>query len=215
MTTTKFIFEPIFDAEREPASDASRGRRRRTLTEAELEGLCAEARAEGFSSAEARALEDIAVATNEAAISVLKVLTQLNAERNALREQAADLAFAFARKLAHAALAQFPHADVEAALREAMHQAIGEPRIVLKAAPHVAEAIAPRLAEIAHEEAFDGRVQVSPDASLSRADCRIEWRGGGAERAETVIEKALQDLIARSFKDAALTTSDGADHGQQ
>jgi hypothetical protein len=74
MTTTKFIFEPIFDAERELASDASRGRRRRTLTEAELEGLCAEARAEGFNSAEARALEDIAVATNEAAISVLKVL---------------------------------------------------------------------------------------------------------------------------------------------
>ncbi len=216
MATTKFIFEPIFDAEREQASDAARGRRRRTLTEAEIEGLCADARAEGLRAAEVRALEAISVSVNETAISVLKVMTLLVNERNALREQAAGLAFAVARKLAHAALAQFPHADVEAALRDAMHQALGEPRIVLKAAPDVAEAIAPRLAEIAHEEAFDGRVQVFPDSTLSRADCRIEWRGGGAERAESVIEKALQELIARSFKEAALTTDDeGTDYGQQ
>lgn len=216
MGTTKFIFEPMFDAEREASAEAARGRRRKTLTEAEIEALCAEARAEGFRAGEVSALEAIAAATNAVAASVSQALAQLSRERQALREQAAGLAFALARKLAQAALARFPHADIEAALRDAMHQALGEPRIVLKAPPAVAEALAPRLSEIAHEEAFDGRVQVSADPSLSRADCRIEWRGGGAERAELVIEKALADLIARSFNGAALNMDEeGASHGEQ
>jgi len=54
-------------------------------------------------------------------------------------------------------------------------------------------------------------VQVSPDATLQRADCRIEWRGGGAERAEAALEAALQELIARNFHDCA---DEGTDHGE-
>ena len=44
-------------------------------------------------------------------------------------------------KIAPAALAALPAGDVEAALREAMHQAIGEPRITLRAAPDVIAAL--------------------------------------------------------------------------
>jgi flagellar assembly protein FliH len=100
-----------------------------------------------------------------------------------------------------------------AALREAMHQAIGEPKLVLKASPVVADALAPRIAEIAHEEAFEGRVLVSADPQLARADCRIEWRGGGAERAEAAIEAQLKDVIARNLK-GDLTDARGGEHGQ-
>ena len=94
------------------------------------------------------------------------------------------MAFAVARKVARAAVASFPNAEVEVALRDAMHQAIGEPRILLRTPPAIAEALAPRIADIAHEEGYDGRVQISPDPTLKGADCRVEWRGGGAERAE-------------------------------
>jgi flagellar assembly protein FliH len=59
--------------------------------------------------------------------------------------------------------------------------------------------MAVRAGEIAHEEGFDGRVQVSADPTLKRADCRIEWRGGGAERSEQAIEEALSALIAHRF----------------
>ena len=55
------------------------------------------------------------------------------------------------------------------ALRQAMHQAIGEPRITLRAAPAVIEALEPRLAEIAHEEGYEGRVH---DRRRSRHDGR-------------------------------------------
>ena len=97
-----------------------------------------------------------------------------------------------------------------------MHQAIGEPRLTLRAAPQVAEALNDRIAEIAHEEGFDGRVQISADPALANADCRIEWRGGGAERAEAALEAAIDTLIARHFSNAAPVQFDGGlDHGGQ
>jgi flagellar assembly protein FliH len=80
-----------------------------------------------------------------------------------------------------------------------MHQAIIEPRITLRAAPDVVEALAPRVDSIAHEEGYDGRVLLAADPAMRGADCRIEWRGGGAERSEAVIEEALSRLIANRF----------------
>ena len=34
---------------------------------------------------------------------------------------------------------------------------------------------------------------------MKAGDCRIEWRGGGAERSEQAIEDALTALIAHRF----------------
>jgi len=63
----------------------------------------------------------------------------------------------------------------------------------------VAEALQPRIAEIAQEEGYEGRVQISADPNIRGADCRIEWRGGGAERSEAALEAALAELISRRF----------------
>ena len=209
MNATKFTFDTVFSDD--ASGEASRARRKRSFSEAEVAQLCDQARAEGAKAAEVLALEAIAAGAGQVADAVRQALERLVRERQARLEESAQVAFAIARKLAQAALAQFPSAEVEAALREAMHQAIGEPRIVLKAAPKVAASLAGRVAEIAHEEAYEGKVQVSPDASFQHGDCRIEWRGGGAERAEAVLEAALQDLISRTFHDCA---DEGTDHGE-
>ena len=117
----------------------------------------------------------------------------------AAQHEAARLALAMARKIAPAALAALPAGDVEIALRQAMHQAIAEPRITLRAAPVVIAALEPRLTDIAHEEGYEGRVLFAADPAVTGADCRIEWRGGGAERSEQVIEEALSALITHRF----------------
>ena len=80
-----------------------------------------------------------------------------------------------------------------------MHQAIGEPRLTLRAAPAVVEVLEVRLADIAHEEGYEGRVMIAADPAMQGADCRIEWRGGGAERCEQTIEESLTALIGRRF----------------
>jgi flagellar assembly protein FliH len=40
---------------------------------------------------------------------------------------------------------------------------------------------------------------IAADPAMQGADCRIEWRGGGAERREQTIEDALTALIVRRF----------------
>lgn len=211
MNATKYTFDTVFDEELDSAGEAARARRKRSFSEAEVEQMCDDARTEGLKSGEVRAQEALAIATKEAGNAVKGALALIERERRKLMDENTKVALALATKLAHAALTEFPQAEVEAALREAMHQAIGEPRLVLKVSAAVAEKLTPRAEEIAHQEGFEGRVQVSTDPSLTRADCRIEWRGGGAERASAALEHALQELIARNFRDGE---DRGAGHGE-
>ena len=202
MTATKFTFDTVFVDARDVASDAARARQRRSLTEGEIDRLRADARAEGMKAGEVRALEALEAAARDVTAAVENALVRTARHVEVIRAQSAEVAFAVARKMARAAVASFPNAEVEAALRDAMHQALGEPRILLRTAPAVAEALAPHIAQMAHDEGYDGRVQISPDAALKGADCRVEWRGGGAERAEAAIDAALDELMARHFRDA-------------
>lgn len=201
----KFTFDTVFATKGDVISEAARARQKKILTVAELDQLRADARAEGVSSGEVQALEAIAAGAREAAEVLRTVLAKSRRDLEQLRGEAVELAFTAARALAHSAITAFPHADVELALRESLHQAIGEPRVVLRASPAVAEALAPRIAEIAHEEGYEGRVQISAEMHLHGADCRIEWRGGGTERSEAALEAAVSELITRRFSNAAHT----------
>lgn len=203
MSAVRYTFDTEFKDEIDVVPEAVRARRRQTLTEAELDALRSSAHSEGMQAGEIRALEAVAAGTREVIHALRAALAHTAAEAEGLRAQSTGIALAAARKLARAALAAFPAAEIERCLRDAMHQAIGEPRIVLRAAPAVAEALSSGIDEIAHEEGFEGRVQISADPALTNADCRIEWRGGGAERIEAALEAALDDLVARRFSDVA------------
>lgn len=196
---TRFTFDTFFAGGSEGATDGARNRGRKTLTQTEIDQMLVQARAEGVHSGEVRALQAVEAATQE----LIAQMRQTLASMDEIRSEAADLALAIAGKLARAALDAFPAGEVERALRDAMHQAVGEPRIVLRVAPGVAEALAQRVADIAHEEGFDGRVQISAEHNLRGADCRVEWRGGGAEHAIAAIEASINELIARRFSDAS------------
>jgi flagellar assembly protein FliH len=151
---------------------------------------------------EARALEAVAQGTRDVASALREALSRTHNDIEHVRQEAAEIAFAAARKLAPIALDALPAADVELAFREAIHQAIGEPRIVLRAAPRVIDALGERLEEIAQEEGFEGRVITANDPTFQGADCRIEWRGGGAERSEAAIEQAFAAIVARHFSNS-------------
>lgn len=198
-SVSKFTFDTVFDAQSDTVSEAAKARQKKSLTQGEIDTLRAEARAEGLRAGEIRAAEAVAAAANETANVLRTVLQRSSADIEAVRAEAAKLALVAARTLARSALDAMPASEVENVLRESLHQAIGEPRVVLRASPQVAEALQPRLSEIAHEEGYEGRVQISADPNIRGADCRIEWRGGGAERSEAALETALAELIARRF----------------
>jgi len=199
MTPAKFHFDTEFRSGGDVVSQAARGRQKKSLTQEELEQLRADAHNEGARSGEVRALEAVAQSAREAAAAIRQALSQSHRDVESIREEAVRIAFVVARKLVPAAVDALPAADVERALREAIHQAIGEPRIVLRANPRVIEALNGHIAEIAQEEGYEGRVVAAPDPAIRGADCRIEWRGGGAERSEAAMEEALAALMARRF----------------
>jgi len=197
----KFTFDTEFVTGGERRTAEAERRRKQTLTVEEIETLQAEAHAEGRSNAAARNAEATERALAALVIAVQAASGEAGAEIEKVRAEAAAIALAAAKKLAPAAIAALPHGDVEAALRAAMHQAIGEPRLVLRAAPEIAALIEPRLAAIAHDEGYDGRVIVTADPNFSGADCRIEWRGGGIERSFAEIEAALDQIIEQRFSE--------------
>jgi flagellar assembly protein FliH len=194
-----FQFDTEFTSDGERVSLAARARAKKSLSAEEIDVMCAKARAEGAKAGETRALETVAQSVQDVAQMLRRAIEASHVEIEIVRREAAELAFAVARKLACLAVDALPAADVELALRDAIHQAIGEPRVVLRASPRVVEALSARVAEIAHDEGFEGRIIVSADPGIGGADCRIEWRGGGAERSEQAIEQALAELIARRF----------------
>jgi flagellar assembly protein FliH len=198
-TASKFTFDTVFEGKKNVASDEARARQRIILTQGEIDRMVHDARVSGVTSGEVRAKEALAAAVAQTAGIVRDSVTRSLAEVEAVRVEASQLAFAAARRLAVAALAHAPAEDVELALRQAMHQAIGEPRLVLRAAPAVVEALSERIETIARDEGFEGSVQIIADPAQHSADCRMEWRGGGAERSQAAIETALAELIARHF----------------
>ena len=195
----RFTFDTEFRPEGDLVSNAARARQRKVYTQDEIDQMCTRSRAEGLKAGQVRAAEAVAAAIVHLTEVVRTVLAGARIEIEAVREEAALIAFAAARKLAPVAIAALPSGDVEAALREAVHQAIGEPRIVLRASQNVVDALSESLAEIAHEEGFEGRIVTKVDPTISGADCRIEWRGGGAERSLESLEDAIGALIARRF----------------
>jgi len=198
-TASKFTFDTVFDGKKTIASDEARARQRLVFTQAEIDKMVHEARVSGVTSGEVRAREALAAAVAQTAGIVRDSVTRSLAEIESIRVEASQLAFAAAKRLATAALSHAPAEDVEQALRQAIHQAIGEPRLVLRAAPAVVEALSERIEAIARAEGFEGSVQIIADPAQHNADCRMEWRGGGAERSQAAIESALAELIARHF----------------
>jgi flagellar assembly protein FliH len=198
-TAPKFTFDTEFRGPSDVVSTAARARQKKTMTVEEIEAMCARAEAQGTEAATVRAAENIDRTIAILIAALRAALDQSHAQIESVRAEASLLALAAAKKIAPAALAALPAGDVENALREAMHQAIGEPRITLRAAPDVVAALESRIADIAHQEGYDGRVMIAADPAIAGADCRIEWRGGGSERSEAAIEAALDTLIARRF----------------
>ena len=194
----KFTFDMDFDGSR-PREARPDARTRKSYTADEIDTMKRAAREEGRKDGDVRATQAVAASIGQVAAAVHAAIAAMDEEIEAIRGEAAALAAAAAKRLARAALAAAPASEVEDTLRLALHQAIGEHRLVVKTSPQVALSLGEQATRIAAEEGFEGRVQFVSDPGLADADCLIEWRGGGFERAQAFIEAALDELIARRF----------------
>lgn len=197
-TPRKFGFDTVFDGEGDVISSAPPIKT--FYTSAELEQARAEAFAEGQRTAieqhraeELRQLAQIRQAVGQA-------MTTLTRVAHDHRAGVVDLSLAAARKIAGAALDQFPEAPARAALEALLVEVQGHPRLFVRASAHLVERMQACLDRAAQAAGFLGQVVVQDDPRLNGAAFVFEWGEGRAafdpEQATARIAEALHAALA-------------------
>lgn len=202
----RFLFDRSFDL-----PDAPRNAPRKpppplaepTFSKAELDA----AREAGVAAGRAAALAE-AAQSNEARIAAslsnmalgLKVILAArqryaeDAQRGALETLRALLA-----KALPALCRKAPLAEIEAMVVECLREAFDEPRVVLRVADGVFEAMQPRLEAVVAASGFAGKIVLLADAALAPGDARVEWADGGAERDTRRLMHDIDEALARAL----------------
>ncbi len=185
----KFLFDESFAADLAGAFGGGAAAPK-LYSPSELAKAVADARAEAAAAVEA----DVAGRTAAAMADIAEQLRAIAAAHadtaRKVRDDATRLALAVAGKLAPALIRRQPAAEVEAAIAACLAQLQDEPRLVVRAAPPVVEALKAHIDKTAAGQGYAGRIVLLAEDGLEDADCRIEWAAGGAER-------RLQDISAR------------------
>jgi flagellar assembly protein FliH len=124
---------------------------------------------------------------------------EADAARRAAEEErtAAALALAIGERLAGAALAQFPLAEIERLAAQCFAEARSAPHLAVTVAADLVEAVDQRLGAAAAAAGFAGRLVVLGDPDLQPGDARLEWADGGMSRDGAAIAQRIGDVLAR------------------
>ena len=196
----KFLFEVSFDHANGEAAPR-RGVEKR-FTRAEVEATRAAALAEGHQSgiaeAEATAASLAAAALDAIAQGVERLIATHDVTTAETQRRALDALRAIVVKALPALAAQGPVAEVEAFAAKVLHDAIDEPRVVLRVPTALYDAVQPRLGAIAAAAGYAGRMVLLADDTLAGGDARVEWADGGGERHLDRLIADIETTLARS-----------------
>jgi flagellar assembly protein FliH len=207
----KFLFDRSFDLQ-----DAPRPVPRPvapppepTFSEAELEA----ARTTAFAAGRTQALGEAAQSIETRAAAALETLASTISEALRSRQHAAaeaqsralETVRAIMRKAVPALCRTAPLLELETLVSECVREAFDEPRIVLRVADGVFDAMQQRLAAITGAAGFAGKVVLLADDSLDVADARVEWAEGGAERDTKRLLRDIDGALARALDTIQLT----------
>ncbi|BCW88481.1 hypothetical protein sos41_16210 [Alphaproteobacteria bacterium SO-S41] len=197
----KFTFDQHFDAGPAQARAAAAPKVKKFYTPEELEAEKTAAYERGRGSLEAITAQSQTLALGqiaEAAMTALNTLDEMAAEA---RAQALRTGLVAAQRIAGAALDRYPLDTIEDTIAQCLAQAAHEPRIVIKVDSRVADALKARIAALADDIGFAGRLIVTVEPRHGVADCRLEWTDGGVERDAAAIAARIETALER-FIDA-------------
>jgi flagellar assembly protein FliH len=194
----KFGFDTEFDAAGEIAYAAPRPKR--SFTAEEVEALCAEARAEGERGALTSITAQQMAAVSEIARACSYALPALANVAHQHRVGSAELALACGRAIAAAALDRFPEAPVQAACEALAREIEAAPRLVVLAAPALAEKLQGLMNETAQRIGYPGAIQVRSEPGQGPHAFTLEFGDGSASFDPSVaaarVTEALRAALA-------------------
>lgn len=193
----KFNFDTEFDAAGEIAYVAPRPKR--SFTPEEVEQIRQQAYAEGERAATTSITAQQMAALSEIARACGQALPALAGVAHQHRVGSAELALACGRAIAGAALDRFPEAPVQAAIEALASEIEAAPRLIVAAAPDLAERLQGLLDEAANRVGFSGAIQVRADLAMGRHAFTLDFGDGAggfdpaaaAERVTQALEAAL------------------------
>lgn len=192
----KFTFGDDFGVERRGGT-ARRAHDRALIEEAEQCGYAA-----GFEAGLAAQRNSDASLASEALSLLAAQLANFEHQKTAFFAQCEDEAVALACTLAELhgqRLAGFdPHAGFASAARDVLMQFPTATQIVARVPPSLRASIEARLAQLAKEARFQGRliVEALPEG-VDRADFVLEWPDGAIQHDRLALEQRLQDEFRR------------------
>jgi flagellar assembly protein FliH len=194
----KFRFDTVFDDAGGVVRTAPRPKRVYAAEEVEL--IRAAALAEGERSVTAIAEARVAAALEEIARHCGGALDALAKVAHDHRVHSADLSLAAARKIADAALAQFPEAPVAAAMVELAREIEAAPKLKVRVAPDLIDKVQAALERAAQACGFAGAIIATADPALPLAAFTLDWGEGRAafdpEAAAARVAAALDEALA-------------------
>lgn len=192
-----------FDTEFAPDGAILRQARAR-LSPEEIEAERIGAYERGKLDALAQAERQVAAALETLADAASAILTRLDAESRAMREEAARVAMAAARKIAGAAIDAYGADTIAAAIESAMDALRHQPRLVVRLAPELVETLKPRIDDMSAAHAYAGAVLVRAEPGMKRGAVIVDWSDGvvsldpaeTTERVNALVEATLASANA-------------------
>lgn len=173
------------------------------FTQAQLDA----AREEGYIAGHTASLEEAATAREHYVADAINLIAQglgkLDEQQRAANAELANLAMRMIYGITQKLLPPFAHAhavdSIEHFVRAALPIAVGEPKLLVRAHPMIADDLNTRLKSVFERASFQGTYMVITDYELQPGDCRLEWDGGGADRNEARIWRDIREVVAGNF----------------
>lgn len=198
----KYLFETSFETDEPPAAPvAAEKEPEPTFSEEDV----AKARDDGFTAgkeagqkaAEELIERDVAQALTHVT-QQLAELGKVQAESVERRSrEAVETALSIIRKLFPNLAAKHGLAEIEAVIGECLTRLRGEPRIVIRVADALLDAVNERATALAAKAGFEGKLVLIAQDDLQAGDVRVEWADGGAERDNELLWREIDTVIAR------------------
>jgi len=188
--TRPFTFDTVFDGDRVVAPV----RPKRSFTLEEVEAVRAEAFISGERSASAAAELAAAQALDQATALVRQAMGALASAAHAHRAGSAELALTAARKIADAALEQFPHAPVEAAIGALAREIEAMPRLIVRCASANPKRLEADLARVAETAGYPGQVVLKAEPGDGAAFV-FDWGDGRAAFDPAACAKRIHEAL--------------------
>ena len=198
MSWTNRIFNEDFDRPTAPAPPPVPTPSEPVYSAADLQMARAEALRDGHAAGLAEADGVTAALARHALLTIAESLDAAKAEATGIAEETAE---AIAQLLMDAFAAAFPalcvrHAEAElrAIMRAVLPRLHEEPSIVVRASPHVTDALTDEIAAI-DPDLLD-RVRVIPTDAVPEGDVRIAWRAGNVRRDTAGLWNEIENVLA-------------------